>query len=217
MNDQTNAIAIDDGVISLEGKSYMKDARGALVPVELIKPQHKLEDETVRKIMNFAFQLNGQISRFRGHTITDLGVFDTLLAQEYQVKSRGKKGNRTYTTFDGLMKVVVQVQDTIEFGPTIQQAKVLIDECLNEWAADARPEIRAIVTRAFNTDKEGKINRSDIFMLLRLDIDDSRWNEAMRAIRDAMRVASSKEYIRFYSRDKTEDAWEPVTLDMARA
>lgn len=208
---------MENSVTTINGTDYMTDAKGSLVPINLIKPVDKLEDEIVRKIMKYATDLNVQITRFRGHTMTDLGEFDALLEQEYNTKKRGKKGNRTYSTFDGLQKVVVQIQDTIDFGPQLQQAKTLLDECMNEWAANARPEIQAIITRAFNTDKEGKVNRSEIFMLLRLDISDERWLEAMRAIREAMRVTSSKEYVRFYTRDAIQDPWKPVTINLAVA
>lgn len=208
---------MNDVIQTIDGKDYMSDAKGSLVPLKLVKPEHILEDEMVRKIMNFAFQLNGQIYRFRGHTMTDIGEFDALLDQEYGVKKRGKKGNRTYQTYDGLQKVVVQVQDSIDFGPPLYQAKALLGECMNEWAADARPEIRAIITRAFNTDQEGKVNRSEIFMLLRLDIQDPRWLEAMRAIRAAMRVICSKEYVRFYVRNSIEEDWTAITINMAKA
>jgi len=75
----------------------------------------------------------------------------------------------------------VQVADHIDFGPELQIAKGLDDECLNEWSAEARPESRAIVTRAFNTDKAGQINRSENFMLLRLDISDARWLRTLAA------------------------------------
>ena len=206
-----------DMVQHIAGTDYMRDAKGSLVPVDLVKPADKLEDETVRKVIGYAIDLSNQISRFRGHTMTDLGEFDALLAQEYNVKKGGKKGNRTYVTFDGLQKVVVQVQDSVDFGPQLQQAKNLLDECMNEWAADARPEIKAIITRAFNTDKEGKVNRSEIFMLLRLDITDPRWQEAMRAIRDAMRVVCSKEYVRFYIRNSIEAPWQPILINIAAA
>lgn len=208
---------MENSVTTINGTDYMTDAKGSLVPINLIKSVDKLEDEIVRKIMKYATDLNVQITRFRGHTMTDLGEFDALLDQEYNTKKRGKKGNRTYSTFDGLQKVVVQIQDTIDFGPQLQQAKTLLDECMNEWAANARPEIQAIITRAFNTDKEGKVNRSEIFMLLRLDISDERWLEAMRAIREAMRVTSSKEYVRFYTRDAIQDPWKPVTINLAVA
>jgi hypothetical protein len=207
----------DEGVTNVNGKPYMADAKGALVPLEMVKPADKLEDEIVRKIMGYAGDLSTQIARFRGHTMTDLGEFDALLDQEYGVKKGGKKGNRTYQTFDGLKKVVVSVADFIDFGPQLQVAKTLIDECLNEWSADSRPEIRAIVTRAFNTDKEGQINRSEILMLLRMQIEDERWLKAMSAIRDAMRVTGSKEYVRFYERARITDGWSAVTIDLAKA
>jgi hypothetical protein len=204
------------GIVKVNGRAYMPDAKGALVPLELVKPADKLEDETVRKIMKFAEDLSAQIARFRGHTMTDLGEFDALLAQEYNAKVGGAKGNRTYQTFDGLQKVQVSVSEFVAFGPQLQIAKAKLDEVLNEWSADSRPEIRAIITRAFNTDKEGQVSRSEIFTLLRLDIDDERWQDAMKAIRDAMRVTGSKEYVRFYKREKVTDAWRPVTIDLAK-
>lgn len=207
----------DDGLTMVNGKPWMADAKGSLVPLELVKPVDKLEDELVRKVMGYADSLSEQIGRFRGHTMTDLGEFDALLAQEYGLTKGGPKGNRTYQTFDGLKKISVQIADYIDFGPQLQIAKKLLDECLNEWSAESSPEIRAIITRAFNTDKEGQVNRSEIFMLLRLDIEDGRWQEAMRAIRDAMRVTGSKEYVRFYRRASIKDAWKPVTIDLAKA
>ena len=219
----TDAIILDEskaettGIIDVNGKPYMADAKGSLVPLETIKPADKLEDELVRKVMGFARDLSGQIGRFRGHTMTDLGELDALLEQDYGVTKGGRKGNRTYQTFDGLEKITVQVSDFVDFGSQLQIAKQLIDECLNEWAADSRPEIRAIITRAFNTEKEGQVNRSEIFMLMRLDIEDARWKRAMDAIRDAMRVTGSREYVRFYERATVTDSWKAVTIDLAKA
>lgn len=123
--------------------------------------------------------------------------------------------NRTYMTFDGLMKVTVQVAEFMDFGSELQTAKGLVDECLNEWSADSRPEIQTIVTQAFNTDQEGKVNRTEILKLLRLDIKDERWAKAMDAIRDAQRPRSSKEYIRFGIKEDQKAPWVTITLDLA--
>lgn len=205
-----------EGVFVMNGREFWIDATGGYVPADVVKPQHKLEDQAVRKIMAYAQELSAQITRFRGHTQTDLGALDALIAEQYGVKIGGKKGNRTYQTFDGLMKVTVQVANLIDFGPELQIAKSLIDACLNEWSADSRPEIQTIVTRAFNTDQEGKINRAEIFQLLRHAIEDERWQRAMDAIRDAMRVTGSKEYIRFYTRASIKDGWTAVTIDLAK-
>lgn len=205
------------GVTLVNGKKYMPDARGSLVPVEMVNASDKLEDELVRGIMEFAVDLSARIGRFRGHTMTDLGEFDALLEQEYKVTKGGKKGNRTYQTFDGLMKVTVQVADSVTFGPQLQIAKKILDDLLTEWSSDSRPEIRAIITKAFNTDKEGQVSRSDIYALLRLPIEDPQWKEAMRAIRDAMRIVGSKEYVRFHRRATVKDEWHAVTIDLAKA
>jgi hypothetical protein len=194
----------------------MHDAKGGLVPLDLIKPQHKLEDELVRKIMGHAIALSDQVARFKEHTFDDISGFEALLAQEYAATIGGAKGNKTLMTHDGLFQIKVQVADSIVFGPELQTAKVLVDECLNEWAEGARDEIRAIVTKAFNTDKAGQINRSEIFMLLRLEITDQRWQRAMKAIREAIRVVGSKTYVRCYRRPTQDAAWEPVSIDLAK-
>ena len=217
MTPDLNTPRIPDGRIDLNGASYMHDAKGGLTPVELIKPQDLLQDEVVRKIVGYAADLSEQVARFKEHTFDDIGGFEALLEQEYGSTIGGAKGNKTLQSVDGLYKVTVQVADTIDFGPELQIAKGLVDECLNEWSADARAEIRAIVTRAFNTDKAGQINRSEIFMLLRLDIEDERWQRGMKAIRDAMRVVGSKTYVRCYQRERHDAPWHAITIDLAKA
>lgn len=205
------------GITVMNGREFMHNAKGGLDPIGNVKDQYKLEDQTVRKCIEFALNLNAQLSRFRGHTAADLSALDALLAEKYKVKIGGQKGNRTYQTYDGLMKIQVQVSDLITFGPELQIAKQLIDACLVEWSADSRPEIQSIVSRAFNTEKEGQVNRADVFMLLKLEIEDTRWKTAMEAIRDAIRVTGSKEYVRFYKRDSLEADWQAITIDLAKA
>ena len=212
---------VPTGIEVVGGNEYMRDARGALMALETIKPADKLQDEMVRKVIGFALGLSDQVRRFKEHTFGDVLGFDALLEQQYGFVKKGNrpegKGNRTYMTYDGLFRVQVQVADTIDFGPELQIAKVLLDECMNEWTADAQPEIRSIITRAFNTEKEGKVNRSDIFMLLRIESADPRWNKAMEAIRDAMRVVSRKEYIRFGMRDDPRKDFTSITINLAVA
>jgi len=209
--------AVPPGVQIVNGKSYLPDSKGNLVPLELVKAEDRLEDEMVRKCMGFAEELSAQISRFRGHTMDDVGALTALLDQEYGATKGGAKGNASFTTFDGLMKISVQRADLVEFGPQLQTAKKLIDEFFNELTADARPELQAIVNRAFNVDQEGQVNRAELFRLRRLDITDPRWVEAMRAITSAIRVIGSKEYVRFHKRAAPDAKWEHVTIDLASA
>ncbi|WDR00724.1 DUF3164 family protein [Devosia sp. J2-20] len=217
MIDTTNAEPIAaDGVILVNGQACKIDAQGHFVPVSMIKPQHSLEDEMVLKVVGHARDLSAQIGRFKGHTFEDLGGLDELLSQEYGVKRGGKKGNRTYYSFDGLLKVQVAMADLVDFGAELQQAKALIDECLVEWVADGRDEIRSLVTRAFNVEREGQINKAELFMLLRLNFTDERWLRAMDAIRDAIRVIGAKQYFRFYERPNKEASWTAISIDLAK-
>lgn len=217
MQPDTAVSALPPGVVEVAGQLCMRDAKGRYVPLAMVKPADKLEDETVRKIMAFASDLSAQIGRFKEHTFADLNAFQQLLEQEYGSRAGGAKGNVTFQTVDGLMQVKIQIADLIAFGPQLQQAKTLIDECLVEWGGESRPEIRALVNRVFNVEKEGQINKAELFSLLKLDIADERWNRGMDAIRDAIRITGTKEYVRFYRRARPQDRFEPVTIDLAAA
>lgn len=217
MQPETAATILPPGTVNVGGKLYMPDAKGNLVPAGVVSAEDKLEDETVRKVMGFAVALSDQVARFKAHTFADLNAFQALLEQQYGAKAGGAKGNVTFTTFDGLMKVQVQIADQISFGPQLQAAKKLVDECLLEWGADSREEIRAIVGRVFSVEKEGQINKAELFSLLRMDISDERWKRAMDAIKSAIRVTGTKEYVRFYQRDVPTGPWRAVTIDLAAA
>lgn len=203
--------------IFTNGKHYMADAKGALVPIEMVKTTDLLMDEQVRKIIGFAQALHDQIARFKEHTLGDVSGLLAVFDQEHGVARGGVKGNVTLTSFDGTLKVQLAIADQITFGPELQSAKKLVDECLVEWSATSGPEIQAIVQKAFNTDKEGLVNRAELFGLLRLEIADERWQRAMKAIRDSIKVEGTKEYVRFYQRSDARQAWKPITIDLAGA
>lgn len=217
------AVILEDGAQPgteiINGRVFWIDHQGNHIRDELVKAKDKLEDQTVRKVIGFARELSDQVMRFKLHTMGDLATLDQLLAEQYGFVKQGNrgKGNRTYMTFDGLMMVRVQVADFMDFGPELQIAKGMIDQCLTEWSADSRAEIQTIITGAFNTEKEGQVNRNEVLRLLRLNIDDERWRRAMDAIRAAERPRSSKEYVRFGMRDRPEDEFTTITIDLAKA
>lgn len=206
-----------DGIIDVHGKPYMANGTGDLRAVEAIPPLKKLMDEMVRREFGFAKGLAEQIRRFRIHLMTNLDGFDALVQQEYQVTIGGSKGNRTYSSFDGLWKIEVRIQDYFAYGPEMQAAKALFDECMNEWGADARPEMRSLVTNAFDTNKEGQINRRNVHALMATESDDDRWNRAKEAISAAVYVIGAKEYVRFQFRDSYRDDWNTLTINLANA
>lgn len=198
-------------------KGYVADAKGRLVPEIMVKGQHKLEDQTVRHIIKYARDLNEQINRFYGNTLNDLTAFMDTLAEEYDAKKGGAKGNATFVTYDGLLKIAIQVQDTLTFGPELQIAKELFDECISKWSEGANDKIRVLVDHAFQVDKTGQINRESLFSLRRIEIDDDHWRSAVKALNDSIRVQGSKQYMRFYERRDPTHSWKAITIDLASA
>jgi hypothetical protein len=209
------AADLPSGRRDIDGVIYFINGDGGLIPESAVKVVDKLQDEIVRKIIGAALPISAVVSAFRQQTLSDMDEFVALLEQEYGARRGGSKGNLTFTSFDGTLKICVQVSENISFGPELQVAKTLVDECLREWSAGSRTEIQAIINRAFDVDNQGRINRNDLLGLLRLDIEDERWLEAMRAIRDSMRVVGSKRYVRMYQRANAQAPWSPITIDVA--
>lgn len=196
-------------------EGYMRDAQGALIPVEKVKAEHLLEDELVRRLSAEAEALNAALAAFRTRVLDDVQAFRELIAQKYGLTRGGTKGNVTLTSFDGTRMVQVAVGDHLAFGPELQAAKALIDRCVTRWAEGASDNIRALVDHAFQVNKQGRIDTSRVLSLRRLAIDDPDWLAAMEAISDAIRVVSSKTYARFYRVNPDTGARVPVPLDLA--
>ena len=84
----------------------------------------------------------------------------------------GKKGNLTLSTYDGKYRLILHHDDLVVCDERLQVAREIIGECLNKWSDGARPEIRLLVTDAFQVDKSGKINVARVLGLRRLEIHD---------------------------------------------
>lgn len=194
---------------------YWKDSRGVLTPESLVKPVDKERDALVHAIVARAVPLSQSLRDFKQDTFADIQALIDLSAEQYGATIGGKKGNVTLYTYDGRYKVQRAMQDRIAFDERIQAAKELIDACLAEWTQDARPELMAIIDRAFTTDKEGEINPGRVLQLRRHGITDPRWLSAMDALAEAVQVVSSKSYVRIYERVGDSDQYVPISLDIA--
>lgn len=194
---------------------YWKDANGNLVPESKVKPIDQLRNQVVYAVCHLAQAQSEAMSNFKINSMAEVAAFCALSLDQYGVKSGGEKGNITLVSYDGKYKIVRQMQDKITFGEQLMAAKALIDECVHVWAKGANDNIMALVSHAFQTDKEGKINTSRVLSLRRLDIKDAKWQDAMQAIADSMQTASTKPYIRFYRRDEKTLEYVPIVLDMA--
>lgn len=173
---------------------YMKNAAGNLIAKDNVKALDLIEDELVKEIIDEAVQLQEQMRDLKIQWLGKMDAFVDLAASEYKAKRQGKKGNLTLKTYDGSHSIAIKVQQNMAFDSKLDIAKLLVDECIEEWAEDSNENIKSLIHSAFQTDKRGNINREKMFDLLRMDFDDERWNRAMDALRDSIFHESSSTY-----------------------
>lgn len=196
-------------------EGYMQDAKGAFIPEDLVKPQAKLADEMVRNLIAGAASVQEVMRQFKLTAMSEMAGMQDLLDQEYGVKRGGKRGNLSFRSYDGSMRVEISVGDVTRFGPELKSAKALIDECIADWAKGANDNIRVLVNAAFQVNKAKQVDKARVLGLRKLDIKDERWQRAMEAISDALMVDETRTYIRFYQKDPKSGVMKQVPLDMA--
>lgn len=95
-----------------------------------------------------------------------------------------------------------------------RRQKKLIDDCVIAWSDGANDNLKALVDHAFRVNKQGRIDVNEVLGLRQVEIDDARWQEAMDAIADSIRVTGTSQYLRIYER-QPNGKYEQVSLDIA--
>lgn len=193
------------------------DPKGRLVPDRMVKDSDKLVDAQVREILGHAMTLMAEIARFRGHCFDDIASLRGLLAEQYGVTRGGSKGNTSFMSYDGTIKVEVRIDDQIVFGPELRIAKDLIDEYVEEVSEGVPDAVRALLEHAFEVGQAGRVNRGALYSLRRLNVDHPKWQSAMKAIADSMRVMGSKERFQISVRNDPTENFTALPINLANA
>jgi hypothetical protein len=195
-------------------KGYVRNSKGGLDPVGLVKDIDRMRDELVKGIVTKTAQKAAELKDLKKEIVNDIKTFVGYSAKKFGVKFGGQKGNMSFLSYDGQYKVLVAVDENIVFDERLHIAKELIDECIKGWTKGSAKELRVLVTDAFYVGKEGKISTTRILGLRRLNIGDPRWKKAMDAISESIKIPDSKSYLRVYRRD-TSGEYKHISLDVA--
>lgn len=201
-----------------EKEEYWLDAAGNRIRLSNISEIDQVKEDVTRRLVAGAKSLQATMVAFKQAAMGEVMAAKSLIFEKYEVSLGGKKGNITLKSFDGTQEVQVAVAENVSFGPEIQAAKALIDECIEDWAEGANDNIRTLVEDAFQVNKAGRIDTGRVFGLRRLNMKDrdgnpdARWGRAMDAIADAVRTDGTVTYVRFYDRA----AGGAVSLDFAK-
>ncbi|MEZ3140825.1 DUF3164 family protein [Citrobacter braakii] len=196
-------------------EGYWIDGRGVLTPDAMVKEIDMARDNIVGELVTKAIELSTLLDKLKNTSFSDVQAFIDLSAERYGATIGGKKGNISLFSYDSRYKIQRAIADNIKFDEQLQAAKSLIDECIGEWMDGSRPEILALINRAFEVNKEGDVTPAKLYQLRSLDIQDERWLRAMDAIAESIKVVGKKAYIRFYERVGDTGEYKPISLDIA--
>jgi len=205
-----------ESMIDLVPDGYMRDGRGALVPLDRVKPIDKARNDLVLEMFAQARELHTTMSAFKARAFDDIAAFVDLSGQQYDVRLGGTKGNVTLLSYDGRYKITRQVQPIARVDEQIQAAKALIDKCIMRWSSGADASLVSLVNQAFEVDKEGNFSIGRLMLLRKAEIKDPEWVRAMEAIANSISVYSTASYVRFYERIGDTDQWQALSLDLAK-
>lgn len=129
-------------------------------------------------------------------------------------------GNLALTNYSQTKQIKVSNNDIIVFDERLNVAKKKVDNCLKRWAEESsnteQSKILALLAQqAFQVDKKGQINKSQIIRLTKINIKDKEWIEAQKLIHDSMQVYTNKTYKNFRTRSNSGENWGTINLNFS--
>lgn len=192
----------------------MKDAWGNEVPARHVPKIDKERDRVVERLVKRAEKLSADIAAFKEYAFEQLEGFAEKASEQYGATVGGKRGNLQLTSFDGTLRVSRDRQDRIAFDERLSAAQCLLDEWLTDRIGGIDADLRKLVDDAFHQ-SDGGLRTARILALLRLDIKDDKWRQAMELIKQSIQVASTRHYVRCFRKDDTGEMVS-IPLDIAR-
>ena len=194
---------------------YIEDSQERLVPLRRVRQADLERDRLVRELAGEAEAIHERLAAFRSAAMDQIDAFIERAGREYDISMVGEKGNVTLSSYDGRIRIQVNVTEYVEFDERLQVARKLIERCVNRWGRHASTKLRTLVKDALQVDTKGRLSTRRLLALRKHEMDgDEEWGRAMQAIADSVRIGRTKRYVRVQKR-KEDGRYETVTLSIS--
>jgi len=191
-------------------KKYI-DAEGREIPGRFISRQKRKADKVVESVFRDVKRYREQTAKVKQRIEKKVEEYLKYLAEEYKT-GKDWKGNAVIMNIAQDKRIGVQVHTRVEFDERIMIAKQKIDSCLSRWSDGAKEELRMIVQQAFSVNRKGMYDRKQLFGLMKLQIRDKEWQDAMELIKESMQVVIYKTYMYFEERNERGE-WKRLPMN----
>ena len=193
---------------------YWVNSKGIRVHQDHVPKTDKFKERIVNRLVNRAVVIEKSLIDFRLLCLKLVDEYFEKVELEYQSSEKTAKGNKIFYNFGKTALLEIRVRDYIVFDEKTSTAKSLIDKCIIKWGKDSNKNFVLLVGDTFSTDKPGKLNKSQIFNLLKYgkQIKDDDLQKALTILRDSMQLQESVTYIKLKIMEGGK--WRVISLKM---
>lgn len=196
-------------------EQFWTDETGNKVQVSRTTKSERLQEREAFRLFTEATRLNAELSAFKERIKqTCQKVYDTYMAEKEINKA--SKGNFTFYNFDRSIKIVVNINERIEFDELgIEACKNLLDGFLTDNVESKDEAIKSLIMDAFNNTK-GRLDTKKVMNLLRYrsKITNKSFQEAMKLLEESIRRPDSKTYFQVWFKD-AEGQYKNIDLNFS--
>lgn len=186
-------------------------------PRERMAPTALLANDLAIELVGDARALQELISEQKRRMFERAREFEAKLLEHYQARKRkGSRGAFTAESCDARFKVELSVSDFRRVNADIMAAQSLMAEVLDDLTENVSPDIRLLLSAAFEPDERtGRVNVDRLQQVRRVRLSHPRWQEVLDAVANSIEISRSKPYLRFYWRENTEKEYQQVVLQFS--
>lgn len=196
---------------------FWVDESGNSIPFSRITPLEKKKERVSFSILQNAKFASLQLAELKKMIAESCSeIFLEHMTESNVETEKISKGNYTWYNFDRSIKIVVKINDRIEFDDlTLRAAKEKLDEFLGRNVNSANEAVKQMILDAFET-RGGKVDPKKVLSLVRYKnkINDVLFTEAIELLESSIRKPSSKTYYQVFEIND-EGGYDLVVLDFA--
>lgn len=191
-------------------EGYVQNAKGWMMPAASVKEKDKVEDGFVDQYHRYAAAVGAACGHLRLSAFSESDALVEMIVKDAGGDGSTERRKVTLQNLRATRRIVIDRRDTVAFGPEVQAAKEKVWGCVRKWGEGANQNIVALATMAFEPNGNGDLSVSKVAVLWRLDCQEPEWQDAMAALKDALRPTGTATYLRFHERKDPDGKWNLV-------
>lgn len=195
------------------------NADGQSIPYKYVSEGDKVKETIAGKIVKDALKIETALAAFYTLISEGFKVVYLKMLDDYKTKynkDRKIKGNYSFYTFDGGIRISASIQDAVKWDDyKMTEAREELNTYLSQNLGDTATLIKELVMSAFSN-RKGLIDTAKVFQLLKYEskIKNKHYQRACALMRDAHSITNSKQYMQVAIRQE-DGSYRNVNLNFS--